>query len=118
MDDLQRRGLELVSSDLKARGWLIEEPDATGPRRLWASRPSGARRVVFVSCARYPQDPSTDRPPEVPAHEGEPWLARVQLTRELNPILAPQYLRLPPMPLRAMQAIPASWPPKPSALTF
>jgi hypothetical protein len=119
IDSLAERGLELVASDLEARGWLVERPLGPGMPRVRASRSQG-RRVVYVACSRYPEAPSALVAEPLRLDEGEPWLARVQLSRRLAPMLAPQYVRLPPLALReAATSIMASWPPAPTAgLTF
>lgn len=117
-EPLTRRGIEIVSSDLLARGWAIEPSGADGPARLCASRP-GTRRVVYLACSRYPDAPP-DRVGPVLAEEGsEVWLARVQLTRKLAPMLSPDYVRLPHEGRRAeVLSVSAPWPPVPAGLSF
>jgi hypothetical protein len=117
-DPVTRRGLELVSDDLESRGWLVEAASVRAPARLWASRP-GLRRVVYLACSRYPEAPPAAIDGAAPTDEGEAWVARVQVTRALAPILGPDYVRLPPAAASAAAAaLPSPWPPSPLALTF
>src|SRR5687767_11696141 len=97
-DPLAERGLDLVATGLEARGWLVERRDPLGTPRVQASR-SQARRVVYVACSCYPDAPAAHVAEPLRIDEGEPWLARVQLTRRLAPMLGPEYMRLPPIPL-------------------
>lgn len=114
---LVRKALELVSADLQARGWHVEIRRGEGPARVLASKGT-TRRIVYVACAQYPDPPPASAGEPLTIEDGEAWLARVQVTRHLTPILAPEYLPLPPLRMTGAFEIAAPWPPSLVGLTF